>query len=56
MADKIFQCRVCGLHYRDAETAKQCEAFCSANKACSIELAKQAMEYSQKESEYLDES
>lgn len=53
---ETFQCPVCGLHYRDDKTAKKCEAYCKANKACSLEIAKQAIEYQEAEQEYSDES
>lgn len=53
---ELFQCPVCGLHYRDDETAKQCEKFCRDNGACSMEIAKLAVEYQQREGETVDES
>lgn len=53
---EIYQCLVCGLHYRDEETAKECETYCRANKACSLEIAKHAVEYQEEEREYSDES
>jgi len=43
-ADKVFQCPECGLHYRDQELAKQCEIYCKEHKACSMEIAPQAVE------------
>jgi hypothetical protein len=55
-SEELFQCPVCGLHYRDDETAKECEKFCRANNACSIEIAKLAVEYSGAEQETVDES
>lgn len=39
-----FQCPECGLHYTDEATAKQCEAFCKANNACSLEIATNSIE------------
>ncbi len=46
MSDKkqIYQCQECGLHYRKKGLAKQCEAFCKKHKACSMEIASQAIE------------
>ena len=42
-ADKVFQCPECGLHYRDKGLAKQCKAYCKEHKACSMEIAPQAI-------------
>lgn len=39
-----YQCPECGLHYADLQTAKECEAFCSANRACSMEITKHSLE------------
>lgn len=44
MSGQMFQCPECRLHYRDEATMRACEAFCSANKACSLDIAKQAVE------------
>lgn len=54
--EKTFVCPVCGLHYRDEETARECEKFCTANDMCSLTIAKNAIEYSSKEKEPVDES
>jgi len=53
---QIFQCQECGLHYRSEDLAKKCQAFCKANKACSMEIAKKAVEYELREKEVSDES
>lgn len=50
--EKLFQCRECGLSYKDQQTAKTCESYCQANQACSIEIAKHSVEYTQKEKEF----
>lgn len=42
--DKVFQCPECGLHYLDQATAKACEEFCRANRACNPDIAKKAVE------------
>ncbi len=56
MSEKqVFQCPVCGLHYRDEETAIECEKYCRANGACSLVIAKHAIEYSAPEKETADE-
>jgi hypothetical protein len=44
MSEQVFQCPECGLHYRDELNQQACEEFCRANKACSMEIAKQAVE------------
>lgn len=41
---KLYQCPVCGLHYRDAGTAKKCEAWCTEHKSCNIEIIAHAVE------------
>jgi hypothetical protein len=38
-----FVCGQCGLVFRDAKTALQCEEFCKKHNACSPEIAKKAM-------------
>jgi len=53
---EFFQCQECGLHYRSEEFAKKCQAFCKANKSCSLEIAKKAVEYELREGEVSDES
>lgn len=54
--EEVFECPVCGLHYKDEKTAQKCQEFCEQNHACSLEIAKHAVEYSQKEGESVDES
>jgi len=55
-SEQFFECLECGLHYRNEEIAKKCQAFCKANKACSMEIAKKAVEYELREKEVSDES
>ena len=43
-AKKIYKCPECGMHYRDKAIAKQCQAFCEKYQACSIEIARYALE------------
>jgi hypothetical protein len=40
----LYQCPVCGLHYKEEETAKDCEAFCSQHNACSLEIIQHSIE------------
>ncbi len=44
MAEKLYQCPECGLHYRDKETAKKCEAWCKKYNSCNLEITKSAIE------------
>ena len=39
----IYLCEICGLGYRDRETAHRCEAFCKEHDACSLEITKSAV-------------
>lgn len=41
---KQYQCTECGLHYEDGETAKQCQAWCSKNKSCNLEIINKSIE------------
>ncbi|MDY6778879.1 MAG: hypothetical protein SVU32_09510 [Candidatus Nanohaloarchaea archaeon] len=41
-----FACDVCGLHYRERETAERCEAYCREHDACSTEIIKESLEQS----------
>ncbi len=38
-----YQCDICFFKYKDEKTAKECEAFCKENNACSIEITKLAV-------------
>jgi hypothetical protein len=38
-----YVCDSCGLGYRDARMAFECESFCKGHKSCSQELAKKAV-------------
>ncbi|MGH7196460.1 MAG: hypothetical protein ACREGJ_01680 [Candidatus Saccharimonadales bacterium] len=44
MANDTYQCPECGLHYKDKELAKKCEAFCKAHHACSMDITKYSVE------------
>ena len=41
----LYQCPECGLHYRDAKTAAECEAFCKAHNACNLEISMKSVEH-----------
>ena len=38
----IYTCDICKLGYADRETAYDCENFCKAHDACSMEITKKA--------------
>ena len=39
-----YQCKECGLHYKDKHTAEKCEAWCKEHKTCNIEIIRHAEE------------
>jgi hypothetical protein len=39
----VFQCEVCGLGYKDLDTAERCEEYCNAHGSCSLEITKKAI-------------
>lgn len=42
--EKLYQCEICGFHYRDEETAQKCEAWCKEYNSCNTEIIKLAIE------------
>ncbi len=54
--EKLFQCPECGLHYTDEQTAKECEAFCKAHNACSLEISQKSVEAQSQKTEADNES
>lgn len=40
---EFFQCEECSLVYSDRETAEKCQAWCSENKSCHLEIIKHAV-------------
>lgn len=44
MSDRLYQCAICKLHYRDKKTAQRCELFCGTYNACSLEIAQLSIE------------
>ena len=40
---RYFMCEECGLVYEEAGLAKSCEEFCRKYGACSLEIAKHAV-------------
>jgi hypothetical protein len=39
----VYLCDVCGYGYEEQVTAEKCEAFCTENHACSLEITKDAV-------------
>ncbi len=44
MEENLYQCKECGLHYKDKELAERCEVWCAEHKTCNVEITKQAEE------------
>ena len=42
--EQIYQCPICKLHYRDEKLAQQCQEFCGAHNACSLEIIQHSLE------------
>lgn len=45
---QLYKCPECGLHYEDEEIKNKCAAWCSENKSCNIEIARNSVEVKQK--------
>ncbi len=43
----LYQCPECGLHYKDKEIAKKCEAWCKNYKSCNLVISQQSVEAQQ---------
>lgn len=41
--ENIYICEVCEFGYVERRTAEECEAFCTKNNACSVEITKNAV-------------
>jgi len=39
----VYVCEVCGLGYRDRETAIACQNYCSTYGACSLAITRKAV-------------
>ena len=42
--DFPFECTACGFHFRDKETAKECEWWCTEKGVCNSEIGMKALE------------
>ena len=40
---RYYQCKICGLVYRNKEYADKCEAWCSKNKSCNLNIAQHSL-------------
>jgi len=40
----LYQCKECGLHYKDKKSAEKCEVWCRENKTCNVEITKHSKE------------
>ena len=38
-----YQCEACEFYYKEKKWAEKCEEFCKKYKACSMEIAKHAV-------------
>ena len=47
MADTLYQCVDCGLHYTDPRKAEACFQHCTTQHACNLEITKHSVERSQ---------
>jgi rubrerythrin len=43
VTETLYACSVCGYIYKDKATAMKCEAYCNANKSCSLEIITHAV-------------
>lgn len=46
---KYYQCEECGFYYLEKEWAEKCQAWCSKNHSCNIEITKHAVEIGDKQ-------
>ncbi len=44
----VFVCDICGLGYRERETAERCQDYCAAHRSCSLEIMKEAVYFPSK--------
>ena len=53
--ENLYQCKDCGLHYKNKETAEKCEAWCKEHKTCNVEIMKQSEEHKKDKPSELEE-
>ncbi len=44
VANSVYQCSECGLHYPDKTTAEACKAWCSQHKSCNLQITRVSIE------------
>lgn len=42
--ETLYECVLCGLHYREREWAERCEAWCKEHPSCNLAIARFAEE------------
>ncbi len=40
----LYQCKICGLHYRQKKIALRCQNYCQKHQSCSLEITKKSVE------------
>ena len=40
---KLWVCEACGFKYKTKDLASKCEAWCTKNKSCNLEITKHAV-------------
>ena len=38
-----YTCEICNFAYQEKDWAEKCQAYCKANKSCSLEITKHAV-------------
>lgn len=41
--EELFQCPVCELYYKDSDIRDACEAWCTEQNSCNLELIQHAV-------------
>jgi len=44
MAETLYQCADCGLHYADRQIADACYQHCATQHACNLEITRHSVE------------
>ncbi|EQD42728.1 DNA topoisomerase III [mine drainage metagenome] len=46
--ETLYQCKVCGLHYKNKDDAAKCEEWCSHHQSCNLEITAKSVEVSER--------